>query len=155
MKKSTLTAFLFILTVLVAFVAVGCGDDSSEITDFVGAGLAPFMNDEITGMYVDQTANPNLKGDFSDEEVLSELRELISTATFQETDKPKRGNEPGSHVAPYFKFMSAESEYVFKIEGDTLCIKVNGESKYYNSSIRPEVEELISDVIEKEFSEEE
>lgn len=154
MKKTTLTAFLLILSVFISVAALGCGDDSSEITDFVGAGLAPFMNDEITGMYVDQTANPNLKGDFFDEEVLSELRELVSTATFQETDKPKRGNEPGSHVAPYFKFTSDESEYVFMIDGDTLCVQINGESKYYNSSIRAKVERLISDVIEKEFSEE-
>lgn len=152
MKKSTLTAFLLVLTVFVSVTAVGCGDEPSEITDFVGTGLAPFMNDEITGMYVDQTANPNLKGDFSDEEVVSELRELISTATFQETDPPKHGNEPGSYVTPYFKFTSAESEYVFMIDGDTLCIKINGESKYYNSSIRARVEQLISDVIEKEFS---
>lgn len=153
MKK--LFLFLTSLAGLAAIIvfASGCQDGTtSEITDFVGAGLAAFMNDEITEMYVDQTANPDLHGDFFDEDVLSEVRELVSTATFQKTDEPKHGNEPGSYVTPYIKFTSAESEYIFMIEGSTLCIIINGEKTYYNSNIRPEINNLISDIIEKEFS---
>lgn len=152
-NKVTVLLFIVLLCALIASVVVNiitlrkC--DRSRIMNVYDIGLGDLLNSEVKEMYVDEGSNPDLKGEFYDDGVIEDVREVLLSGCFQQASEPVIDSAPGSGVHPYFRFQTENVVYSLGIKGNVLSVTIDGEKQFYYTNVRHRIGKIINDAVKK------
>lgn len=125
---------------------------SGRIMDVYDIGLGGLMNLEVEEMYLDEGSNPELKGEFYDENALKEIREILLNGCYQSAPEPALSSAPGSDVCPFIRLKTADAVYSIAVKGGVLAVTTGGETKYYATNISHRIGGIINDAAIREFA---
>lgn len=150
MKKGS--SVQFILTIFAAVMSVAgvvlgiinlARNDGYRIRGAYSIGLGYFFSDEMTKMHIMAACNPNWTGDFYDESVLIEFKEILSSATFQKGEKYEPSPDSVGDDGNSISFTSERTKYYFSLQGGTFEVTIGDETGYYYTNAYHDMSELI------------
>lgn len=146
-----LTLILTISAVVIGSVALSevYGDEDKCVFQI---GINELFIYDATEMFVDSEYNPNIKGIFTDKDLLSEVKgklcDILQFETYKNTKKPKKSSAPGSGEFPCISFLVNNNNYGFSVvEDDKLEISINGIVSFYHTKFSSNIKNLINETI--------